>query len=221
MSMLQRTPRHRLQEAIEPVAYQYSRVFTLPRALILFLALFILAATLYQIRSPIPPWKENAPIDLMNGSLIWMCSATALLMAAIARKDPVRSLMWFLGCGALAFVALDEIFGIHEKVRTVMDDDDPKIVMALIAAFALAVLIKVQRVKGLPRTLLLIGFGFHFIYLMSDLGDGDFFNITFGYPDVLRWLEEYLEVTAMSFYFSGFALILEGEMRLGSVPHKT
>jgi hypothetical protein len=44
------------------------------------------SATVFQITSDIPPWRENAPIDLMNGSLIWMCSAISLVMAAIARR---------------------------------------------------------------------------------------------------------------------------------------
>jgi hypothetical protein len=52
---------------------------------------------------------------------------------------------------------------------------------------------------------------------LSDVrhGDGDFFDIRFGHPDVLRWIEEYLEISAMSFYFAAFMLILVNELQPG------
>ena len=193
----------------------YAGFFTPPVMVLTFVIVYIAATTVFQIVSDIPPWRENAPIEFMNGSLIWMCAAISLVMAAITRDDPIRSLMWFAGTAALGFVALDEIFGIHEAARHIADDDDPKILMVMGAAVALIVLASVESLRGLCRRLLIIGYALQFAYLMSDMGDGDFFDIRFGHRDVLRWIEEYLEVSAMSFYFAAFMLILVNELRPG------
>ena len=180
--------------------------------IVAFILLYIAAATVFQIRSDIPPWRENAPIDLMNGSLIWMVAIIALVMAMITRRDPIRSLMWLAGAAALGFVALDEIFGIHEAAQHIRDDDDAKIFMAVGAALALVVLVRVQRVNRLCLRLIVAGYTTQLLYLISDLGDGDFFDLTFGHLDALRYVEEYLELLAMSFYFAAFMLVLLQEI---------
>jgi hypothetical protein len=175
-----------------------------------FLVAYAAAAAAFQWISKIPPWVDGAPVDIMNGAMIWMTAMIALIMAYLTSSRPVASLVWLLGSAALGVVALDEFFGMHEHASKIRDDDDPKILMALGAGIALAILIRVQKIRGAPLVLLAVGFLVHCLYLMSDLGDGDFFDVTFGNPDGLRVVEEILEFTAMGFYLSAFALVLIG-----------
>lgn len=190
-----------------------------PRTTVVVFAIVYTAAMIFfQLHSKIPPWRENAPIDLLNGCLLWMLSIVALIMASLTRHAPQKSLMWLLGSSVLGLVALDEIFGIHEAARHVIDDDDPKIFMALVAAIALLILVKVEKIRGTPLRLLVAGYAVQFAYLMSDLGDGDFFDIRFGHRDVLRIVEEGLEFSAMSMYFIAFMFILFDKLHEGHGP---
>jgi|GEM_PF-5072674 len=186
-----------------------------PRAMILiFFAVYILGAVLFQHVSKIPPWEDGSPVDILTGSMIWVVSVISLLMAAINLDRAGLSMIWLAGSAALGLVALDELFGLHEHAAKIRDDDDPKILMAIGAGIALFVLVRVQRVRGLPLSLLIAGFFLQCLYLLSDLGDGDFFDVRFGHPDVLRVVEECLEFSAMACYLAAFMLILLGSVRL-------
>ena len=46
----------------------------------------------------------------------------------------------------------------------------------------------------------LIGYLFHTLYVAVDFGDGDYYTLRFASPEVLGWLEEYLELFALSAY---------------------
>ncbi len=175
-----------------------------------FFAVYLLGAVLFQYISKIPPWEDGSPVDILTGSMIWAVCIIALLMAAINLDRPGLSMIWLAGSAALGLVALDELFGLHEHAAKIRDDDDPKILMALGAGVALFILVRVQRIRGLPLGLLATGFLLQCLYLLSDLGDGDFFDVTFGNPDALRVAEECLEFSAMACYLAAFMLILLG-----------
>jgi hypothetical protein len=197
--------------SIGRLAALHVRLLTPGIAIAGFLVIFILSTIAFQLKSDIPPWHDGSPSDIMNGVLIWMVCVICFIMASATRHDPVRSLMWIAGSAALGLVALDELFSVHEYASKIRDDDDPKIVMALGTAFAIYVLIRVERVSGRPFWLLLTGFAFHLAYLLSDLGDGDFFQISYVEHQSLQGIEEALEYTAMLFYFSAFVLIALAE----------
>jgi hypothetical protein len=183
-----------------------------------FLMSYAAATVAFQWISKIPPWVDGAPVEVMNGAMIWMTSMIALIMAYLTSSRPLASFVWLLGSAALGVVALDEFFGMHEHAAKIRDDDDPKILMTLGAGIALAILIRVQKIRGTPLLLLAAGFVLHCLYLLSDLGDGDFFDITFGNPDGLRIAEEVLEFSAMGFYLSAFVLILIGTATGAAAP---
>jgi hypothetical protein len=205
----------RTATAVGRLAAHYVRLLSPGGAIVAFLAIFVVSAIVFQLRSEIPPWQDGAPSDILNGVLIWMVCLVSFIMAAVTRHDPVRSLVWFAGSAALGLVALDELFAVHEYAAKLRDDDDPKILMALGAGFALAVLIRVQRIRGTPYWLLLCGYLFHLAYLLSDLGDGDFFQIRYVDDQSLRGIEEALEFTAMLLYLPAFLLVALEEFALG------
>ncbi|MFN0194503.1 MAG: hypothetical protein ACKVP5_21440 [Aestuariivirga sp.] len=173
-----------------------------------FLTAYAAAAVAFQLISKIPPWVDGAPVDIMNGTLIWMTCLIALMMSFLTSGRGISSLIWLAGSAALGVVALDEMFGMHEHASKIRDDDDPKILMAIGAGVALTTLVRVEKIRGAPLALLIIGFVIHCLYLLSDLGDGDFLDLTFGNPDGLRILEEVLEFSAMSAYLAAFVLVL-------------
>ncbi len=173
----------------------------------LFIFAFVGSATIFQIYDELPPWRDRSAIDMMNGGMIWMLSALALVMAILRADQPMKAGIWLLGTAALGLVAIDELMGLHERARHIRDDDDPKIAMAVGAGIALYVLIRTESLRGRALRFLLLGFAVHVLYLLSDLGDGDFFTIALPI-DTLRWIEEYLEVTAMCCYFVAFVTIV-------------
>ena len=181
-----------------------------------FFLAYAMACGVFQYISKIPPWVDGSPVDILTGSMIWMTCLIALIMASLTSGRFWQSLMWLAGAAALGVVALDELFGMHEHAAKLRDDDDPKILMALGAGVALAVLVKVQKLRGAPLHLLATGFVIHTLYLLSDLGDGDFFDIRFGNADGLRIAEECLEFSAMGCYLAAFVMIL-----LGAIAERT
>lgn len=185
-----------------------------------FLACYAAATVAFQSISKIPSWVDGSPVDIMNGSMIWMTCLAALMMSFVRSGKPLLSLIWLAGAGALGIVALDELFGMHEHASKIRDDDDPKILMALGAGVALSILVYVEKIRRAPLALLIIGFALHCIYLMTDLGDGDFFDITFGNSDRLRVTEELFEFAAMNAYLSAFVLfLLRAVAGYASVPN--
>jgi hypothetical protein len=175
--------------------------------IVLFLVAFVGSATIFQIYDELPPWRDRSAIDMMNGGMIWMLSALALVMAILRAEQPGKAGIWLLGCAALGLVAIDELMGLHERARHIRDDDDPKIAMAVGAGVALYILVRTEALRGRALRFLMAGFAVHILYLLSDMGDGDFFSIALEL-DTLRWIEEYLEVTAMCCYFVAFVTIV-------------
>lgn len=190
------------------LAATYRKAMTPGFLILAFFLAYALAGITFQYISKIPPWFDGSPVDILTGSMIWMTCIIALLMASLTADNFWKSLMWLAGSAALGVVALDELFGMHEHAAKFRDDDDPKIIMAIGAGVALSILAKVQELRSTPLYLLIAGFVIHCLYLLSDLGDGDFFDVTMGNPDRLRVVEECLEFSAMGCYLAAFILIL-------------
>jgi len=76
-----------------------------------------------------------------------------------------------------------------------------------------------QAVPPVRRTLI-VGYVIHGVYLLTDLGDGGYFRIPFVSLYRLQWFEELLEISAMSFYFAGFLLLLDSTTSFGRRGHR-
>jgi len=175
--------------------------------LVLFLIAYFSATTVFQLRAETPVSLEGSPMDLMNGGLLWMGSAMALMNAALRFERPSRAALWLLGSAAIGLVALDEIFALHEhSVRVTGDDDDPKILLVSCAALGVLSVVWIERLRGPVLRLLLAGLAVHFTYLIVDLGDGDYFRLPVA-TGPLSWIEEYLELTSSALYFSALFVL--------------
>ena len=178
--------------------------------LLIFLVPYFAATTVFQLRWDQPVHTEGSPFDRMNGGLLWLASVMALMNAVLRGEDLRRSALWLLGTAAIAVVALDELFALHEySERVTGDDDHPKLVLLLCACVAVYVLNKLEKLHHIALLLIIGGLSAHFVYLFVEFGDGDFFELPLS-KVTLRWIEEYMELTASGFYFSG--LFFQGVM---------
>jgi len=179
---------------------------TLLGMLLLFFVVYTACAVLLQIRSDELPSKSAAAVDMFTGGLFWVMSIIGILMAAIRSKTIMKALIWLgvsAGCGALA---IDEIFEFHEATRYVVGDDDYiKIATLPIALIGLYILYRIEKPAQRVIAFFLVGLGFHALYIVSDMGDGDFFQLPF--PEItLLWAEEMLELLSLQSYLTGFLL---------------
>lgn len=171
--------------------------------LVSFLFAYFAATILFQLRRDVSILDEGSPFDLMNGGLLWLASVMALLNAVLRSEDMRRSALWLLGAAAIGIVALDELFALHERsLELTGDDDHPKIVLLLCAGIGVFVLNKFEQLHPWALRLIVGGLVVHFVYLMVDMGDGDYFTLPFA-PMTLQWAEECLELTGSALYFSG------------------
>jgi hypothetical protein len=174
--------------------------------LLLFFVVYTTCAVLLQIRSGELPSKSAAAVDMFTGGLFWVMSIVGILMAAIRSKTIMKAVIWLgvsAGCGALA---IDEIFEFHEATRHVVGDDDYiKIATLPIALIGLYILYRIEKPTQRVIAFFLVGLGFHVLYIVSDMGDGDFFQLPI--PEIiLLWTEEMLELLALQSYLTGFLL---------------
>lgn len=180
---------------------------SLPLLLALFLGCYIAAATFFQTRSSsLSPWVDGAPIEYFTGSLLWLLSVICLVTASRYPLLRLRFLGWMLASAGLGALALDEIFALHEISGDLGGDDDYfKVGSWAAAAVALLMACRSERPSRLHMGAIALGYLFHSMYILVELGDGDLFQITFASKTVLLWAEEYLELFFLSCYFFGFA----------------
>lgn len=173
-----------------------------------FLVVFTGFAIVLQIQSGEPPETSGSVIDVFNAALMWMVAVLALITASARTHRRGAFVAWVAASAASAGLAIDEIFEYHERTLQVLGEDDwSKIAMWVGAVAALAVLWRLEDLTRGIKTALLTGLGLHTAYLLTDLGDGDFFLIPIADP-VLRWIEEILELLAMQAYLTAVVLIV-------------
>ncbi|RIJ17542.1 hypothetical protein D1227_03845 [Henriciella mobilis] len=169
-----------------------------------FLAAFFMSATVFQLRTDEVVWMEGSPLDIMHGSMLWAASSMALMIGVLRIGKPRIATLWLMGSAVIGIVALDELFMIHEhSVKITGDDDHPKMLLIASAGIGIFVLNRIETLRGVVLGLLVAGFLAHILYLVMDMGDGDYFQVPL--PNhVHRTAEEYLELTASALYFSAF-----------------
>ena len=174
--------------------------------LLLFYIVFLTCAILLQVRSGEAPSVSGTVFDKFTGSLLWMISITSLLFAALHFDIKPRFLLWLAVTAGAGILAIDEIFEFHEKTRHIVGDDDYiKIASWFVAGIGAYILYKVENPARTIAMVFLTGYLFHTIYILVDMGDGDFFSLPFS-MEVLIWAEEIFETLSLQGYLAGFLL---------------
>ena len=103
---------------------------------------------------------------------------------------------------------MDEIFAYHEHTEQLLGDDDYiKIALVLMAGGALYFLCRLEAAPSLVVRILLSGYLVQILWILDDMGDGDFYRLPLPIH-VLWWAEEILELLSMAIYLLGFQALL-------------
>jgi hypothetical protein len=176
--------------------------------LLLYYAVYIACAILLQLESGELPSTPGTAIDKLTGSLLWMMSIVAILLAVQRLGSPLKILLWLTVSAAAGALAIDEVFEFHERTKSIVGDDDYiKIVFWACAAIGSYVLYKVEKPTKTVAIVFISGFLFQTLYLLVDTGDGDFYSLPIPIA-ILHWMEEILETLAMQGYLAGLLLHL-------------
>lgn len=200
----------------EPTQFEEQKV--LLRLLVLFYVAYLACTIAIQVVKEIPPSKGGGPTDQMNGALIWMISITALLIAAWRVHSVPKFLLWLGVSAAAGLVAVDEVFELHEKTRHTFGEDDYVKNLTIPAALAgMYILYRVEQPSSIVIKTFLFGFLFHVLYILTDMGDGDYFTLPIARMQLL-WTEEILEIIANQGYLAGMLLHFTIISRPKSIP---
>jgi hypothetical protein len=188
------------------ISDQNAQQRTLLSLLALFYIVYLICAILLQIRSSEPPNTPGSVFDILTGSLLWVISITALLFASLRFGQNSIFFLWLLVSAAAGALAIDEVFEFHEKTKSVVGDDDYiKILFWFSTAIGSYILYRLERPSRRVVLMFLTGYLIHTLYLIADLGDGDFFTLPIP-MDVLHWIEEILEMLFLQMYLAGFLM---------------
>ncbi len=134
-----------------------------------------------------------------------------LCMLNAFRHPDVRAKQsaWLVACAALSVLAMDEYFGAHEFVERTQDIDDDhfKVVLWLMTAGVLSFICLAERVFRRITYTLLTGYGFHSLYILVEVGDGDYFRLPFASVHQLKYAEELFELLFLSLYWLGLVTL--------------
>ena len=148
-------------------------------------------------------------MEYFTVGLLWMLSLTCLLKVGMFGGSTRRMVLWTAMCVALALLAIDEALEFHEVMdETVGDDDHFKVILWLLTGAFLYVL---HRLEGAPRRAaapLIVGYLFHSLYILSEIGDGDYFHFPGVSLTALKWGEESCELFFLAAYLVAFLIYL-------------
>jgi hypothetical protein len=143
-----------------------------------------------------------------------MLSLSSLLIAAQKSKNSWQLYFWLAATACLSFLAIDEIFSIHELTEKhgIANDDHLKLAQFIFAGVALYIVSRIEHPPTKTKFSFIAGYVFHALYIFSDLGDGDYFKVSVVSLEQLRWAEEFFELFTLAFYCIGFIyLIIEAQ----------
>ena len=179
--------------------------FAPPVAMAVYLVLLVSAAVVIQLASSIPASQEGSPFEFFTTGLLWMLSLVSLFSAFRAASTRREVFFWLAASAALAILAIDEAFAIHERSEpSGIDDDIVKVVMWIAVPFVLVYLVRMVQASRLVRAALAVGYVFHSLYIFVELGDGETFDLPFAIES-LKWAEELFELLFLCFYLYAFA----------------
>ena len=178
-----------------------------------FVLCFVSAAIVSQIYSDVPVIEDHSPLDYFTGGALWIASAISLIIAVTYTETPWKMVFWLAGTSALAILAIDEFMGVHEATQAIVGDDDhSKVFLWAGAPIGLYLIAKVEGIPKAVAVAFVVGYFFHTTYLISDIGDGDYFSLPFEL-NTLRWTEDICELLFVSTYLFGFLLIISDKLR--------
>lgn len=176
--------------------------------LLLYFATYTACSVFFQLRSEVPPWIDGSPIEYFTGGILWMSSLVSLMIAGVLINRSKRAWLWLFVSAGLALLALDELFAFHEKTSQFLGNDDHiKVFQWLLAGSALYLINRLERSPLKARSAFALGYVIHGLYILSDIGDGDYFRIPLISMSQLLWTEEYLELFALTAYCIGLVLL--------------
>lgn len=165
-----------------------------------FFLVFLVCAVVFQLMSGEPPRTSATVVDRFSSGLLWAGSVVALLLAVEKRREPRTLVGWLIVCAGAGGLAIDEVVELHERTMQVVGEDDySKIVIWLAAVVGVTVILRAQRDSSHSSKALIIGLVLHTAYLLTDLGDGDFFQLPLD-SAIADWVEEILEILALQAY---------------------
>lgn len=176
--------------------------------LVPFFVVFLVCAIALQVWSGEAPATSGTITDRCSAGLLWAASIVAVMIAARLRGSMAALLGWIVVSAGAGALAIDEVMEIHERtVDMVGEDDYAKILMWMAAVAVVWIMLRFARPSRYVRGALLVGLALHTAYLLTDMGDGDFFQIPLtGTP--ADWLEEILEILALEAYLAALLLHL-------------
>jgi hypothetical protein len=176
--------------------------------LLLYFAAFVFSAVYFQTGSDTPPWKDGSPVEYFTAASLWMSSLICLLTAELFFGEPKRLLFWLAASAGLALLGIDEIFALHEKTAGIVGDDDHiKVLQWFIAGGVIYYIARFEASTSRAKTMFIVGYVLHSIYLLTDIGDGDYFEMPFLSLAQLKTAEEYLELTTLTTYCFGLIFL--------------
>ena len=181
-----------------------------PRLTILltFLACYVLVALFLQVTSGIPVHSDSSPLDYFTAGILWMLSLVCLLNGEKHRSSRWQSVFWLASCAALALLAIDEKFAFHERTGSLVGDDDHIKLVAWLAAGAVLYLICLMEDPPLQaRRAIVVGYILHSLYILVEVGDGDYFQLPFVSKRYLHASEDSFELLSMASYLVAFIII--------------
>ena len=181
----------------------------------LFCVVFLVCAVLLQVASHEPPQKSGTVVDQFNSTLLWVGSVVALLIAT-ERPRPVWKVLFWLGAtAALAALAIDEVYEFHEETRFSLGDDDYiKMLFWLAGVFGALLFYRVARPTREVVGVLVLAVVCQGLWLLTDMGDGDFFTLPIPRPTLL-WLEELLEILTSQCALTALLVHCRNTLRAG------
>jgi hypothetical protein len=189
----------------DPTRETWISRITPERTVGVYLGILVVVAIVAQAISSIPPSEEGSPIETFTTGLLWMLSFVALLSAFHASSRPRDMWFWLASSAGLAALAIDEAIGVHERTEPAgLNDDFVKVILWLGTPLLLRF---VARMDGRPfvARIFAVGYLVHTLYLVVELGDGEFFTLPPS-PETLKWSEEIFELLFLTLYMAGFAL---------------
>jgi len=182
----------------------------------LFCVTFLISAVLLQIAEHEPPTKSGTVVDQFNSTLLWVASVLALVIAT-ERPRPVWKVAFWLGATAtFAALAIDEVYEFHEETRLSLGEDDyAKMLFWLAGVFGAFLICRVARPTREVVGALVLAVACQSLWLLADMGDGDFFTLPIPRPNLL-WSEELLEILASQCALSALLLHCRNTLRSGS-----
>ena len=183
-----------------------NNIITLRRLLGLYFGVFLVCAVILQIRDgDLSPTAATA-MDAFSGGLLWIASFIALIIAASRKDNAKRLLMWLAVSAVTGALAIDEVFEFHEMSSVVIGDDDYiKLFIWMCSAIGLFMILKLEEPPAVVTILFICGYILQTLYLVIDLGDGDFYVSPLPI-EVANWAEEILELLFIQCYLAGLTL---------------